>query len=69
MASLYGSKDGQKLVLFFCKEEKRMNIILVVFVLFVIVPVCCILYAYVIKPKKSIKEGLSDWFHESDEDV
>lgn len=52
-----------------CKEEKRMNIILVVFVLFVIVPVCCILYAYVIKPKKSIKEGLSDWFHESDEDV
>ena len=28
-----------------------------------------ILWDYCIKPKKSLREGLSDWWHESDDDL
>ena len=28
-----------------------------------------ILLAYVVFPHKSLKEGLSDWYHESDDDI
>ena len=34
----------------------------------VIAPIC-ILYEYCIEPKKSLREGLSDWWNESCDDL
>ena len=37
--------------------------------LFVGVPIGWIWYTYIIEPGKTIREGLSDWWHESDGDL
>lgn len=41
----------------------------IVLAIFVGVPIGWIWYEYIIATGKTVKEGLSDWFHESDGDI
>jgi len=51
-----------------------IDIVLVIFLIlvvsiFIVIPPLYILTAYVWMPHKSLREGLSDWYHESDDDI
>ena len=63
------SRQSQSSVKPYFRKMNAIQIILLILLIADIIPFLSVIVTYVIIPHKSLKEGLTEWWHESDEDI